>query len=133
MDEIDHPAWSRPHGVSSGRTFTDGCTRGVTRGFTLVELLVVIGIIALLVAILLPALSKARRQAQQVQCASNLRQWGLALCMYVDQAKGVMPLDGSADGTSASDAIGQNDGMINPVNPTLRLSLSSFDGAYWFN
>jgi prepilin-type processing-associated H-X9-DG protein len=59
-------------------------------GFSLVELLVVIGIIALLISILLPAMAKARRSAQIVQCAAQLRQLATAFTNYIDSNRGTV-------------------------------------------
>jgi prepilin-type N-terminal cleavage/methylation domain-containing protein/prepilin-type processing-associated H-X9-DG protein len=53
-------------------------------GFSLIELLVVIAIIALLMGILMPALQRVKSQAQEMACRANLRQYGIAQTIYLD-------------------------------------------------
>jgi prepilin-type N-terminal cleavage/methylation domain-containing protein len=70
------------------------------RGFTLIELLVVITIIGLLAALLLGVLGRAQDRADQVQCASNLRQWGVAVNAFAGDNQNEFPDNSDGAGVS---------------------------------
>jgi len=70
------------------------------RAFTLIELLVVIAIIAVLAAILLPALSRARMQAQGIQCLNNTRQLTQAWLLYAHEHDDRLPYNDGMAGKS---------------------------------
>lgn len=65
--------------------------------FTLIELLVVISIIALLIGILLPALGAARKTARDMQCTSNLKQFGIGFYGYANENKDSLPYGAYSD------------------------------------
>jgi prepilin-type processing-associated H-X9-DG protein len=61
-------------------------------------------IIVVLIGILLPALSRARQNAQMLQCATNLRTLGQLLVLHAGDHRGYMPLSGNiAPGPSGAE------------------------------
>jgi prepilin-type processing-associated H-X9-DG protein len=65
--------------------------RGRRDAFTLVELLVLLSAIAVLATLQVAALAKVTRQNQRAQCASNLRQFTLAMHIFANENSDKLP------------------------------------------
>lgn len=90
---------------------------GRSSGFTLVELLVVIGVIAILAGLLIPVVASARRAAGQAKCASNLRQWAIAVNIYVEENNDWLPRRGQ--GKMPTQTLDWYDDWFNALPPLL--------------
>ncbi len=61
------------------------------KAFTLVELLVVIAVISILMLILLPVMRAVREVARRTKCSHNLRGIHVAVTLYADDWRGILP------------------------------------------
>ncbi len=85
-------------------TIAASCDRHpVASAHTLIELLVVIGILGLLAAMYLTAISKAKAKGLQTQCASNVRQLGMALEQYLSDNHAYPFVANNLNGLPSSD------------------------------
>ena len=92
------------------------------RAFTLIELLVVVSIIALLTAILLPVFFSVRGKARQTVCVSNLRQLGLAISLYAQDADDLYPYGNDPSDTNTNPNIWLSSPYYTQVHAMLPLN-----------
>ncbi len=95
-------------------------------GFTLIELLVVIAVIGILISLLLPAVQMIREAARRTECASNIRQIGLAMMNYESALKR-LPTGWDATVDPANPASGPGWGWAYYILPHVEMQ-SIFDG-----
>ncbi len=103
---------------------SDSIVMRKAKAFTLIELLVVIAIIALLLSILSPSLTAVKKQAQFIICKTNLKNYGVAGTMYIQNNNDSFP-----NSYTWLHADGQDGGQIEPCDWHDRTYLA--DGILW--
>jgi prepilin-type N-terminal cleavage/methylation domain-containing protein/prepilin-type processing-associated H-X9-DG protein len=88
------------------------------RGFTLIELLVVISIIGILVGLLLPAVQSAREAGRRTQCASNMRNVGMAILGYINSKNAFPPAGVFCEDSTAITALTTAQTNGTPADPS---------------
>ncbi len=66
---------------------------GFARGFTLIEILVVLAIVAIVASIVFAVFGRVREKGREASCASNLRQLGLAMEIYMQDSDERRPVE----------------------------------------
>jgi prepilin-type processing-associated H-X9-DG protein len=61
---------------------------------------VVIAIMGIVSSLVLPHAARLKARVKSVQCGQNLRQWGLATHLFIQDSDGWLPPDGSSNGRS---------------------------------
>ncbi|MDR1281518.1 MAG: prepilin-type N-terminal cleavage/methylation domain-containing protein [Opitutaceae bacterium] len=108
------------HTASSSRCIRSGrhSTAADVGAFTLIELLTVIAIIGILAAIIIPTVGKVRQTALRAQCASNLRQDGIAILGFALDNNDYLPG-------------GRNTGLLGGVSPQFEAGANTYALVTW--
>jgi len=85
-------------------------------------------VIAILMAMLVPSLGKAKESARAIKCQSNLKQYGVAMRMYLDDSSGKFPngynwLKTQTSGSSYLKEGEKPDGVVWPYLKALKIHL----------
>ena len=87
------------------------------QGFSLIELLIVVAIVAILSGLLFPAVGYVREKARNTSCLNNLRQWGMALNLYLDEHRSIFP----ACPKGRPNPAGEKDAWFNVLPPYINV------------
>ena len=86
------------------------CPRRVAIAFTLLELMVVLGVGVLLFVLFMPRTTGGKTRAQQINCANNLKQVGLAFRLWAGDHGGKYPMHTSITNGGPSQQVAISDG-----------------------